>query len=127
MKKLYRFLFIAMLAVNVAVVSIVSAACTPFQVDKQATQNTSTKKQVTVVKPFPQHTAYTSGVIKPNHVSQDQLDNDVKRIYDEWKDRYLVQSEKYPNQYYVFYKHALKQITIEPRFNFRLNNYRKVN
>ncbi len=103
MKKSYRFLFITMLAVSLAVVSIVSVDYTPFKVDKPTIQNTSTKQQVTVVKPFPQHTAYTSGVIKPNCVSQEQLDNDVKRIYDEWKGRYLVQSEKTPNQYYVFY------------------------
>lgn len=65
--------------------------------------DTSTKQQITAVRPFPQHTAYTKGVIKPDIVSQEQLDNDVRRIYDEWKERYLVQSEKQPNQYYVFY------------------------
>lgn len=54
-------------------------------------------------RPFPQHTTYTLGVIKPDCVSQDQLDDDVRRIYDEWKERYLVQSEEDSNQYYVFY------------------------
>lgn len=54
-------------------------------------------------KPFPQHTAYRSGVIKPDHVSQNQLDHDVKRLYDEWKDRYLKKNPKKSDQYYVFY------------------------
>ena len=103
MKKSYCFLFITMLAVSLAVVTIVSIAYTPFKTDKTTTQNTSTEQQITATKPFPQHTAYTHGVIKPDCVSQEQLDNDVRRIYDEWKERYLVQSEKYPNQYYVFY------------------------
>ena len=101
MKNLYRFLFITMLSVCLAVVTIVSVDCTPFKADKPVTQNVSTK--ITTAKPFPQHTAYTPGVIKPDCVSQEQLDNDVRRIYDEWKERYLVQSEKDPNQYYVFY------------------------
>ncbi|WP_064745672.1 glycosyl hydrolase family 8 [Paenibacillus sp. UNC451MF] len=55
------------------------------------------------LKPFPQHTTYYSGTIKPNHVTQTQLDNDVKRIYDEWKARYLKQNPKASDQYYVFY------------------------
>ncbi|ULL19819.1 hypothetical protein DVH26_16290 [Paenibacillus sp. H1-7] len=55
------------------------------------------------LRPFPQHTTYTSGTIKPNNVTQTQLDNDVKRIYDEWKARYLKQNPKATDQYYVFY------------------------
>lgn len=31
-----------------------------------------------VNKPFPQHTTYTSGTIKPNHVTQTSMDNSVK-------------------------------------------------
>ncbi len=95
-----------MLAICLAVVSVVSGvsdAYTSFKADKSFIKNNSPKQQVAVSKPFPQHTAYTSGVIKPNYVSQDQLDNDVKRIYDEWKGRYLVQHPQKPNQYYVFY------------------------
>ncbi|WP_282935269.1 glycosyl hydrolase family 8 [Paenibacillus sp. RC67] len=55
------------------------------------------------LKPFPQHTTYYTGTIKPNNVTQTQLDNDVKRIYDEWKARYLKQNPKATDQYYVFY------------------------
>lgn len=58
-------------------------------------------------KPFPQHTAYTSGSIKPNHMQQAQLDATVARLYDEWKQKYLkkkpyLQSSE-PDQYYVWY------------------------
>lgn len=42
-----------------------------------------------VNKPFPQHTVYTSGTIKPNHVSQTALDNAVKTKWDAWKGTYL--------------------------------------
>ncbi|MEC0167032.1 glycosyl hydrolase family 8 [Paenibacillus graminis] len=53
--------------------------------------------------PFPEHESYQSGTIKPNHVSQGQLDNDVRKKYDEWKARYLVQPPKQSGQYYVYY------------------------
>ncbi|WP_267918975.1 glycosyl hydrolase family 8 [Paenibacillus sonchi] len=53
--------------------------------------------------PFPEHEPYQSGTIKPNHVSQGQLDNDVRKKYDEWKARYLVQPPKESDQYYVYY------------------------
>jgi beta-glucanase (GH16 family)/endo-1,4-beta-D-glucanase Y len=55
------------------------------------------------LRPFPQHTKYVNGVIKPNYVSQQQLDNDVSKKYDEWKNRYLKKHPKKSDQYYVFY------------------------
>lgn len=67
------------------------------------TQISSPVRQAEAARPFPQHTAYTRGVIQPDNVSREQLDNDVRRIYDEWKARYLVQAENQPKQYYVFY------------------------
>ena len=75
------------------------------------TQIPAPVQQMTVARPFPQHTSYTQGVIQPNNVSQEQMDNDVRRIYDEWKARYLVQAENQPDQYYVFYN---KEQIIEP-------------
>ncbi|OAJ74573.1 beta-glucanase [Brevibacillus sp. SKDU10] len=66
---------------------------------------------VNVARPFPQHTDYVSGSIKPNHVSQAELDNDVRRIYDEWKERYIKKHPKASNQYYVFYN---LEKTVEP-------------
>jgi len=43
----------------------------------------------TVLKPFPQHVKYFAGTIKPNHVSQTQLDNDVRDFYAQWKKRFI--------------------------------------
>lgn len=39
--------------------------------------------------PFPQHTLYTQGTIRPSHQSQAQLDNAVKLFYKLWRKRYL--------------------------------------
>lgn len=54
-----------------------------------------------VNKPFPQHTTYTSGTIKPNHVSQTALDNAVKSKWDAWKGTYLKPAGT--GKYYVKY------------------------
>lgn len=55
-------------------------------------------------KPFPQHTAYAAATIRPNHVTQSQLDTDVKGYYSQWKSRYLMTiSTANPVQKYVFY------------------------
>ncbi|WP_342478280.1 glycosyl hydrolase family 8 [Paenibacillus sp. FSL H7-0350] len=54
-----------------------------------------------VNKPFPQHTVYTSGTIKPNHVSQTALDNAVKTKWDAWKGTYLKPAGT--GKYYVKY------------------------
>lgn len=111
MNKSYRFIVITMLVVSLATITIVATVGPPFKSDSPIAQKAVTKQQITVAKPFPQHMSYTPGVIKPDYVSQEQLDNDVRRIYDEWKERYLVQSEKDPNQYYVFYN---REKTNEP-------------
>lgn len=111
MKKSCRFLFIMMLVASLAAITSVSTACTSLNSDSLTAKTASTLTQITAAKPFPQHTVYTSGVIKPDDVSQEQLDNDVRRVYDQWKERYLVQSEKDPNQYYVFYN---REKTNEP-------------
>src|SRR4051812_14915662 len=36
-------------------------------------------------KPFPHHTTYTSGVIKPTNVSQSTMDSKVQSYYGSWK------------------------------------------
>src|ERR1700761_4017004 len=41
------------------------------------------------LKPFPQHTKYYPGTIKPNHLTQTQLDNAVKTFYNQWKTRFI--------------------------------------
>lgn len=42
-----------------------------------------------VQKPFPQHIKYFPGTIKPNRVTQLQLDNSVTGFYDQWKKRFI--------------------------------------
>lgn len=44
-------------------------------------------------KPFPQHFVYAPSTIKPNHRSQEQLDDDVRAFYGYWKKNYLVEAE----------------------------------
>lgn len=43
-----------------------------------------------IVRPFPQHTQYATGSILPNHRTQEQLDNDVRAFYDQWKAEFVV-------------------------------------
>ena len=51
--------------------------------------------------PFPKHTVYTVGSIKPNNFTQAQLDNQVKAFYDVWKTTYLKTHCNDATQYYV--------------------------
>ncbi len=55
-------------------------------------------------KPFPQHTNYFEGIIKPNNKTQEELDNDVRSFYDYWKGKYLklVENERGPNDANVY-------------------------
>src|SRR5258706_4085406 len=55
------------------------------------------------VKPFPQHTTYTTGVIKPGHVSQVQLDDSVRSFYSKWKERY-IKDDAGEGQYYIWFE-----------------------
>jgi endoglucanase len=40
-------------------------------------------------RPFPQHVQYFKDAIKPNHISQNQLDHTVETFYTQWKARYV--------------------------------------
>jgi endo-1,4-beta-D-glucanase Y len=55
----------------------------------------------TASKPFPQHADYFKGVIKPNHISQQQLDKSVRSFYDNWKPRY-INDDAGKGQYYIW-------------------------
>ncbi|EGG32387.1 glycosyl hydrolase family 8 [Paenibacillus sp. HGF5] len=55
-------------------------------------------------KPFPQHTSYTSGSIKPNNVTQTAMDNAVKSKWNSWKGSFLKPAAT--GQYYVKYNSA---------------------
>lgn len=52
--------------------------------------------------PFPVHNIYSSGIIKPN-VDQDEMDEVIKALYLEWKERYVVTPPSLLNISYIFY------------------------
>lgn len=41
------------------------------------------------LRPFPRHVQYAVGTIKPNNISQNQLDNKVRDFYTAWKKRFV--------------------------------------
>jgi endoglucanase len=53
------------------------------------------------IKPFPQHVHYSNGVIKPGHVSQQQMDDSVRSFYNSWKERY-INDDSGEGQYYIW-------------------------
>ena len=50
--------------------------------------------------PYPRHTTYTSGSVRPDNVTQQQLDDSTAAFYDRWKARYL-KNDCGVDQYYV--------------------------
>ncbi|RRN71908.1 beta-glucanase [Peribacillus simplex] len=68
-----------------------------------ALESQTTKKELDSKRPFPQHTVYQSGTIKPNNLSQEELDDDVTDFYKVWKDEYLRQPADKKDEYYIFY------------------------
>jgi len=64
-------------------------------------------------KPFPQHVKYYAGVIKPNHISQVQMDKTVAGFYDRWKERYVNSGCEKGQNYIWFEKPGNKQCVSE--------------
>jgi endo-1,4-beta-D-glucanase Y len=54
------------------------------------------------VRPFPQHVAYASGSLLPNHRTQQQLDDDVRAFYDYWKATYLIEAGQTVNSHPLY-------------------------
>ncbi|CAM4208517.1 glycosyl hydrolase family 8 [Erysipelothrix inopinata] len=52
---------------------------------------------------FPQHTRYVSDSIRPNHISQEEMDQTVQRLFTEWKQKYLKVDPNNIDQKYVWY------------------------
>jgi endoglucanase len=52
-----------------------------------------------VLKPFPQHSEYYSGVIFPNHISSRIMDDSVVSFYFQWKERYVKKNVCSDNSY----------------------------
>jgi endo-1,4-beta-D-glucanase Y len=55
-------------------------------------------------RPFPQHTTYTTGTIKPNNASQSSMDSSVQSKWTAWKNAYLKPAGT--GKYYVKYNAA---------------------
>jgi hypothetical protein len=55
-------------------------------------------------RPFPQHTTYTAGTIKPNNVTQASMDSSVQSKWNSWKAAYLKPAGT--GKYYVKYNAA---------------------
>jgi len=60
-----------------------------------------------VLRPFPQHTEYYSGVITPNNISSKEMDDSVTSFYHQWKNRYIKKSSC-SNDFYVWSENAGK-------------------
>lgn len=65
------------------------------------------------LKPFPQHTRYFNGVIRPNHINQQALDNAVVGFYDQWKTRYIKNVPGKPQSFVWFEGKGGKQCVSE--------------
>lgn len=55
-------------------------------------------------RPFPQHTTYTAGTIKPDNVSQSSMDSSVQSKWNSWRSAYLKPAGT--GKYYVKYNTA---------------------
>src|SRR5579862_2570195 len=59
-------------------------------------------------KPFPQHVPYYKGTIKPNHITQQQLDQLTIDFYRQWQKRYVKAACK-PGEYYIWFEGSGKK------------------
>jgi endo-1,4-beta-D-glucanase Y len=64
-------------------------------------------------KPFPQYARYFAGTIKPNHISQAQVDNTVRGFYTQWKNRFIKNVPGKPQSYVWFEGKGGKQCVSE--------------
>ncbi len=55
------------------------------------------------LRPFPQHVKYSPGCIKPNHISQNQLDKAAANFYDQWKKRFIKNTPG-KNQNFIWFE-----------------------
>lgn len=79
----------------------ITASCSVTKNQKTVANNTKevSKKKDTNHKPFPQATVYKNS-IKPNHKSQNELNQDIVTYYEKWKEDYL-RPTKMEGGYYV--------------------------
>ena len=60
-----------------------------------------------VLRPFPQHAGYFTGVITPGHISSKEMDDSVRSFYFQWKNRYIRKS-RCSDAYYVWSENSGK-------------------
>jgi endoglucanase len=60
-----------------------------------------------VLRPFPQHAGYSTGVITPSHISSGEMDDSVRSFYFQWKNRYIRKSQC-SDAYYVWSENSGK-------------------
>ncbi|MDB5031739.1 MAG: hypothetical protein JWP71_2460 [Mucilaginibacter sp.] len=65
------------------------------------------------LRPFPQHNSYFAGTIKPNHITQIQMDNITRDFYNEWKSRFIKTVAGKPQNYIWFEGKGGKQCVSE--------------
>jgi len=63
--------------------------------------------------PFPQHIKYVQGTIKPNHITQTQLDDAVTNFYRQWKTRYIKRVPDADEEYIWFEEKGNRQCVSE--------------
>jgi len=62
----------------------------------------TTAQQISIKRPFPQHTVYAKQTIKPSNHSQKELDKSVEIFYNRWKQSYVRNNCSDPKEYYVY-------------------------
>ncbi len=62
----------------------------------------SVSNSQTVNHPFPNHSQYSKGSIKPRHIKQVVMDSAVIKFYDFWKKNYVKNDCSASDQYYVY-------------------------
>lgn len=86
-----------MIGIGVIIIGIISLAA-------GVSQTTQTpKEEMAAKRAFPQHAVYQSGTIKPDHISQEELDDAVGDFYETWKNFYLKQPDDKHDEYYIYY------------------------
>lgn len=90
MKRLSIALAVLLIALACSFPSIGSTP-TPIPVTDTATPAPTSTREANS-RPFPQHVSYAAGSILPNHLTQAELDDDVRVLYEDWKSKYVVEA-----------------------------------
>jgi endoglucanase len=70
-----------------------------------------TTGQLTGHRPFPQHVRYGPGILLPDHVGRQRLDDSVRSFYTVWKKRYIRRGCD-PGQYYIWFEGGGEKLAV---------------